>query len=191
MIIVEESLKKLIEQIPEIQINAALSRKPSFHWGDELELGKYIKLRDGAAYPLIWLLPGEDTYISKGGARYNKVERICSFVLATRETRKELLNTERYRRSYDIVLNPLLDYLLTCLTKSNIVEQLDNEFIVLREPNYSAESEKNATIDIWDAIKFDIKLRFKDNINCLKPVFFPNYTSDSYGSENNNGNILI
>ena len=114
---------------------------------------------------MIWLLPTSERY---EGSSFQNVIKDCSFVIATRETRKELFNDQRYIKTFDLVLNPLVDYLVQGLTTSNISDRDENEFDLFKHPNYSAESEENGTIDIWDAIKLDIRVKFKDNINLIK-----------------------
>tara|TARA_R110000787_G_scaffold261374_1_gene366727 strand:+ start:6057 stop:6569 length:513 start_codon:yes stop_codon:yes gene_type:complete len=167
MIVTEYSIRDIIDMIPNIQINDSLSLKPKFHWGDEDELNRYIQLKKEDSYPLIWLLPSTDKY---EGSRNQYVNKTCSFVIATREIRKELFNDERYIRTFDRVLNPLSAFLIKGLTDSNITDRIGTEFDLFKHPNYSAESESNGTIDIWDAVKLDIEIKFKDNLNCLKAI---------------------
>jgi hypothetical protein len=169
MIVTEYSIRDIIATIPSIQINQNLALKPKFHWGDEQELNRYIQVKKENSYPLIWLLPTSERY---EGSSFQNVIKDCSFVIATRETRKELFNDQRYIKTFDLVLNPLVDYLVQGLTTSNISDRDENEFDLFKHPNYSAESEENGTIDIWDAIKLDIRVKFKDNINCLKPIIY-------------------
>lgn len=171
MIVAEHIIRDIVATIPEIRINDEVSRKPSFHWGDENELDRYIKKNRDTAYPLIWLLPSDDIFRTKG-SNYEYLEKRCEFVLCTREVRQELFNDQRYILSYDVVLNPLLEYLITGLTKSNVGEQIGNQFTSFKSPNYSAESDANGTIDIWDAIKLDITIKFKDT--CLKTIYYGN-----------------
>lgn len=166
MIVGEYVIRSIIDTFPLIQINPTTSLQPKFHWGDEAELNRYIKLKKEASYPLIWLLPSEDRY---EGSRFQNLVKDCSFIIATRENRVELFNDQRYIKTFDLVLNPLQDYLVQGLTKSDISERVDNNFTIFKHPNYSAESEANATIDIWDAIKLDITVRFKEG-KCLKPI---------------------
>jgi hypothetical protein len=167
MIVSEYSIRSIVNMIPNIQINDSLSLKPKFHWGDEKELNRYIQLKKENSYPLIWLLPSLDKY---NGSRNQYVNKTCSFVIATREIRKELFNDQRYIKTFGTVLNPLTDFLVKGLTISNITDRIGTEFDLFKHPNYSAESESNATIDIWDAVRLDIEVRFKDNLNCLKPI---------------------
>lgn len=167
MIVVEHMIRAIIEMIPAIQLNPTLLANAKFHWGDEKELNRYVQLKKEDSYPLIWLLPSPDNY---EGARGQEVIKECSFIIATRETRQELFNDERYIRSFDLVLQPLTDYLIHGLTVSTISDRIGNDWEIMKFPNYSAESLKNGTIDLWDAIGLTINVRFKSNLQCLKPI---------------------
>ena len=171
MIVVEYSIRDIIKGIPEIQINSTLLAKANFHWGDEQELNRYIQLKKENSYPLIWLLPSTDNYNDEGSNK-ETVIKDCTFVIATREIRKDLFNDQRYLKTFEVVLNPLTEYLVKGLTKSNITNRIGTEFDIFKHPNYSAESEENGTIDIWDAIKLDIKVEFKNNRECLKTISY-------------------
>lgn len=164
MIVVEERLRDLFSQIPDIQLNADNLRKPTFSWGKKEELNRYIEKYKSALYPLIWLLPTEDTYNNLSELTNKKLVLIIS----TLETRDELFNPQRYQGSYDKVLNPLLDYVLQSLQNSSITRITNNESItIFREPNYS-DNEENGTIDKWDAIRLECDVEFNDN--CLKTL---------------------
>jgi len=169
MIVIEHHIRAIVNTIPEIQINKTLTAKPKFGWGDELELNRYIKLKKEQSYPLIWLLPDTDRYEGWDG---RKAVRPCTFIIATREIRKELFNDQRYLKSFDVVLNPLTDYLVHGLQTSNISDRMDDGWSVSKHPNYSAESDKDGTIDIWDAIKLEISVRFFGTIKCLNPIIY-------------------
>ena len=145
MIVVEHFIKSIVETIPSIQLNPSTLAKAKFHWGDEYELNKYIQLMKDGSYPLIWLLPSTDNY---NGSLGQEVVKECSFIIATRETRKELFNDQRYIKSFDLVLQPLTEYLIHGLTTSSITNRVGDEWEVMKFPNYSAQSESNATIDI-------------------------------------------
>jgi len=174
MIITENILRDMVAQMPEIVLqrdelgNPVISRKPVFHWGDRHELVKFLALKKDDAYPLVWLMLGKDKYVSNE----NIVDRECVFILATRETRKDLLYSERYALSYDIVLNPLLNYLLQGLRNSDVTNILDDEVMVERHPDYTESYYKNDndnfTIDLWDAIRVTVDVEF--NKNCLKEI---------------------
>ena len=108
MIITEYSIKSIVETIPAVVLNPTVTLTPRFHWGDEKELNRYIQMKKEDSYPLIWLLPSPDIYI---GGRLQFVSKECSFVIATRETRTDLFNDQRYTKTFEHVLNPLVNLL--------------------------------------------------------------------------------
>jgi len=171
MIVTEHVIRAIVGTIPSIQLNPSLLAKAKFHWGDEDELNRYIQLKKEDSYPLIWLLPSPDNY---EGSLGQEVVKECTFIIATRETRKDLFNDQRYIKSFDLVLQPLTNYLVHGLTVSTITDRTNDAWEIMKFPNYSADSDKNGTIDIWDAIKLTIEVRFKSNIKCLKTINYGN-----------------
>jgi hypothetical protein len=171
MIVVEHMLRAVINTIPEIRLNDNLSSKPKFHWGDEKELNRYIQLKKDESYPLIWLLPSPDRY---EGSLGQEIIKECTFIIATRETRKELFNDQRYINSFDVVLQPLTENLIHGITVSSITDRTEDTWEIMKFPNYSNDSEKNGTIDLWDAIQLTINVRFKSSIKCLKNINYGN-----------------
>lgn len=167
MIVTEHSIRAIVATIPTIRLNDDLSQQAKFHWGDEEELNRYIQLKKEDSYPLIWLLPSDDDY---EGATGQEVVKECTFIIATREDDESLFNDQRYIKTYDLVLNPLVDYLIHGLTVSSISERIGNEWTIRKFPKYSAQSKDNATIDLWDATRLIINIRFKGGLNCLKTI---------------------
>ena len=168
MIVSEHTIRDIVATIPAIQINSNTLSKPKFHWGDADELNRYVQVMKEGSYPLIWLLPSPDNY---EGATGQDLTKECSFIIATRETRQSLFNNERYKTSFDLVLQPLTENLIHGLTVSNATSRIGDNWKILKLPNYSAESEKNGTIDLWDAISLTIDIRFNSNSKkCLNPI---------------------
>ena len=163
MIITEHRIRDIIGTIPTIRLNVSESSKPFFHWGDKKELNRYL-LKKPEAYPLIWLLPTEENHIDRG----RSVNKVCEFIIATRESRKDLYNDQRYLKSFDTILNPTTNKLIQGLTKSSISTRID-DFTIFKFPNYS-ETDQNFTIELWDAIKLTINMNFNDN--CLKNIIY-------------------
>lgn len=164
MIVIEDRLTELFSLIPEIQINSINSKKPVFSWGEKEELNRWIELYDSSLYPLIWLLPSKDTH----NLQSNLVEKNVSLIIATLETRDELLNPQRYKGSFQSVLNPLTDYVLQALENSSITRLVNPSNVdILKKPNYS-DREENGTIDKWDAVRIDCEVEF--NNNCLRNI---------------------
>ena len=153
MIIIEDMLTADVETMNAIQMNSSVSKKPSFHSGDELELNRYLALKKDAAYPLIWLLPEEEDHI-----RYMKaVRRNCTFIIATKETRSELFNNERFANSYKIILNPVAEAFEKLLHKYEIIGDVK----IFKRPNYS-NSNKNGTTELWDALTIKVEVIFSE-----------------------------
>jgi len=167
MIVTEHFIQAIVDTIPSVRINQNVSSKPKFHWGDEDELNRYVQLKQNDSYPLIWLLPTTDNY---EGSLGQEVIKECSFIIATRETRKELFNNERYKKSFDTVLQPLTDKLIHGLTTSSISDRVGDKWEVMKFPNYSASSDENGTIDLWDAIGLTIEVRFHSDLKCIKTI---------------------
>ena len=170
MIITEERIRDIVSQMPKIRVNDDVSSIPNFHWGDRSELVKYLELKKDAAYPLIWLLPSVDNHVNNGFL----CNKECMFIVATRETRKDLMNNERFDISYRVVLNPVLDYLLQGLDGSTISRLISSDWSVERLPDFTESYYKNDndnyTIDLWDAIKFTCDVEF--NNHCLKEILW-------------------
>jgi hypothetical protein len=164
MIVVEHSIRDIVGTMPIVRLNDSVSNKPFFGWGDKAELGRYLKLKPDV-YPLIWLLPSIDNYINRG----QTVNKSCELIIATRETRKEMFNDERYINSFDVILNPTTANLIQGLTKSGISTLVGGtNYGIFKFPNYS-EADENYTIDLWDAVKLTIEINFNDN-ECLKTI---------------------
>ena len=165
MIIVEHKLRDVFNTIPEVLLNGSNTTvKPFFSWGDKKALDKYIKGYQSNCYPLIWLLPSEESE----DRRNNKITRKCVFILATLEVNVELYNAERFVNSYDNTLNPLSEYIKKSLDLSATTTILNVDSIKqFKQPNYSDEGD-NGTIDLWDAIRLEIEIEFNDN--CFRQI---------------------
>lgn len=163
MIVTEHRIRDIVATIPEIRLNDNVCNKPFFHWGDKFELIRWMKLTK-RPYPLIWLLPTADT----SADRFTTINKTCNFIIATREPIEDLLNNQRYIKSFDVILNPTLNYLIQGLTKSSI-SRVTDEWEVFKFPNY-AEAKENFTTDVWDASTFNIDVNFNDN--CLKKIIY-------------------
>ena len=165
MIVVEERLTELFAQLPEIQINPTNLNKPFFSWGKKEELNRYVeKTEENVLYPLIWQLPTEESY--------NRLSELTEtkliLIVATRETRGELYNPQRWEGSFKQVLNPLAEYIIQALENGSTTRIIDiDDISIFKEPNYSDNSE-NGVIDKWDAIRLECNVEFNDN--CLKTI---------------------
>ena len=165
MIISEYRLRDIVEQIPGIDLNANyLAIKPKFGWGDKHELNRYLEVKKTDSYPLIWLLPSKEEHTENGLL----CQRQCSLVIAMLEKDVSLFNDERYLKSFDLVLNPLTNYLVEGLRISNISELVNDEWSLFKRPNYSESKYKsskdteNGTIDLWDAVEINCNVEFNN-----------------------------
>lgn len=161
MILFEKRAGELIGTMAPVQVNGNLTTSVKFYWGDEEDLQLFIKKTGNENYfPLIWLVTGRDEY-----PRSNRVRRKAEFVILTRETDRELLNTERIERSFNYVLNPITNSLVELLSKSTISNIVDNKYYTQKFTNYSSSErgkDKNLVNDIWDAIKLTCEVEFND-----------------------------
>lgn len=156
MIITEHRIRDIVAQIQGIDLNANnLAVRPKFGWGDKYELNRYLEVKKTDSYPLIWLLPSEEKHLEHGYL----CERQCTLIIATLETTKDLFNDQRYLKSFELILNPLTNYLLEGLRNSNISWFDDGEWKVFKRPNYS---EDDGTIDLWDAVEFNCTVQFNN-----------------------------
>lgn len=160
MIVPEEILRAIVATMPAIQINANYSNNPQFGDGDDMELNRWLKLKKEAAYPLIWLLPNKEKHLNYGV----ECDRECQFVIATRETNKDLYNAERYQKSFKVVLLPVCENLINALKVSSVTDLISTDWEIIKAPNYT-KNDKNATIDLWDALKLTVKVKFKELCN--------------------------
>lgn len=176
MIVPAQILETVFAQIPAIQLNTSVTRTPSFGWGDIYELTKYLIKKGEATYPLIWLLetpPSTDEESVENGTLLIKDVRI---VLATRETRSDLLASERYNKSFKYVLNPLAEYVAQAIDSCTATTKLEDSWTLARFTDYSYRNlngsdggAEAATLDTWDAINLQCRVEFNDNcINTIK-----------------------
>ena len=168
MIVVEDKLESLFNQIPDIKVNDNITKKLTFSWGDELEINRYIEKSKSQCYPLVWLLPTEESYNNSTDLTQKEV----SLVIAQLEVRKDLYNGQRWKGTYEHVLNPLTDYIIQAFSNSDTTRITDNDIGIFKHPNYSKKNE-NVSIDKWDAVRIDINIEFNNfcsnTIKWLKP----------------------
>lgn len=165
MIVVEHILRDIIAQFPTIKVNGN-DYTTKFHWGDKKELNSYLSLVKDDSYPLVFLIQNPETHTQQNTI----VEKQCNFILAWPEPEKDLLNNERYENSFDIVLNPLLDYLIQGLDNSGVTRFTGTEKEVFKRPNYSetGSKSKNGSVYLWDVITLSDKIEF--NKSCIDKI---------------------
>lgn len=165
MIVTEHRIRDIVKEIPGIDLNADyLDVKPKFGWGDKLELNRYLEVKKADSYPLIWLLPSEERHIENGML----ATRQCTLIIAMLEKDTTLFNDQRYLKSFELVLNPLTNYLVEGLRSSNITWLNEDEWNVFKRPNYSetkynnSGKSENGTIDLWDAVELSCNIEFNN-----------------------------
>lgn len=164
---IEELLKNIFATLPIITINGKDS-KPNFDFGSHEDLLKYIdhKNKQGVAkYPLVWL----ETPVSFKGDTQGEIA--LKLVLAT-VSNSELSNTERLQVTFKTTLDPLLVNVKKALQRSGATRITDKKNNVRTNHfNYGvkelgSKKEKQATVDIWDAIKFECKVIVNEMCDC-------------------------
>lgn len=160
MIVVQERLTELFDALDDIQ-----GHKPVFDSGTDVYLNRLLTgyFKEGRTpYPLIWMLPSdesEDEYLGR-------VTKRAEFILCTRNDNVDMYMPQRLATSFLNVLIPLYDAILVEIDKSTFAKYDNRNVIRQLYPNYAVNEKSNKTIDVWDAIKLTIDLEiFKDN-NC-------------------------
>lgn len=171
-IVVEEVLSDIFNLIPDRQYSYAKDDdtitvtvpKPRYYFGDAKECNALIKKRGEKIYPLIF-----QTSNSEGHNRdAREVTTDLVLVLAHRNTRIDLLNTQRWATSYRNILMPLVDNVIQALSESGLI-RFDGTYTLEKVPNYSETEakDKNAFIDIVDAIIFRATITLNVKNKCI------------------------
>jgi hypothetical protein len=161
MIVFEEKIGEILDLLPSITDANGGSFKPFFNWGTQDVLNKYLALpKTQEVYPLIWLVTGVD----EGKTNNTSIIRDTRLILAMHSDKQDYFNPEIYKTDFKVVLNPLLENVIKALEKSGISEIQDLKYKIERMPNYSVstQGEKTKTVDVWNAILFDCKIRIKE-----------------------------
>jgi len=70
-------------------------------------------------------------------------------------------------------LNPLAANVIKALEKSGVTTIINSEFDLDKKANYSETDEtKTYTIDNWNVVVFEGKVRFDDTGNCINTIRF-------------------
>ena len=159
---VEEIFDELFDTIPEYDGN----NKLFFGYGEQKELNLYLAQRPkngDHCYPLLWYnLPNT----LKGNKQY--VQGTFEFVLAHNRT-YELINDVSFRDIFGRILYPHFSLVIQALSKAGFMLDIDsdaNKYEYTNYPNYGNPpthegKDESIVIDIWDAIKFKVKLNVK------------------------------
>lgn len=161
MIVFEEKLGEVMDLLPSIIDANGNSFKPFFNWGTQDVLNKYLTLpKNQGSYPLIWLVDGVD----EGKTNNTSIIRDTRLILAMHSDKQDYFNPDIYQTDYKVILNPLLENVIKALEKSGVSEIQELKYKIEKHPNYSVttQGEKSKTVDVWNAILFDCKIRLKD-----------------------------
>lgn len=161
MTFLEDILKEVVDGLDEIEINSNVSKKPVFYWGLSDDLPQFIQQFAEGHFPLFWLITGKDKKTDLG------YERNCDLIIATREARKELLNTQRINDGYSFkkVLFPLWDSFFVKAKRSGQLNIYEDTLEFTKHPNYSL-NDKFEVPEIWDALKVSFRADFYNNNEC-------------------------
>lgn len=161
MIVPQKYIRTIVHDMPSVYLDNYIQ----FGYGDEFELNRWLELKKDKSYPLVWLLPSEDMHENYG----RELRKRCEFIIATRETRQDLFNSDREDLSFDKILYPVTENLIQGLKGSKISRVIGKNWKTKEYPNYS-QSNKSKTIDLWDAIRLDIEVVFHNCVECFKPI---------------------
>lgn len=171
MIVVEERMMELFSQLPQTTSNGITYPKPVYHFGDDLELNKFILGKQEAqelVYPLIYQTSFEETQYPFESEVETRLEMFIAY-----KTETDLYNTQRWATSYRNILMPTFENIHTAFVKGNIV-QSEFQYDVRKFPNYGADernSTEHKTVDIIDAVRFRLNCRI--NNRCInKNILF-------------------
>lgn len=164
-IIVEDRFREVINYIPDvIYPGQSTGFKPTFGYGADFELNKFLKMFN-KPYPLIWLLY---PYLEKHTKTKVTLPSV-NFILAV-DTKAAMMNQERIEETYKKILIPMYDNFRKVLTRNNIMN-VKHEFNVTKFPNYSNDNldgKENKTTARWDALKVNFNCSI--NNTCLKQI---------------------
>lgn len=163
MIIVQDILAKGFNTLPLTD-----DKKPVYNWGNELHLLKVLELyqkSNAYPYPLIYQVSNTSTQREQSSEATINLE----LIIATRETRVDLLNENRWAYSYKQLLYPVLINIVTLFMQGVNTFTWNGEYTVREFPNYG-NGQENFTIDLWDALRFETTITL--NNNCLNTILY-------------------
>ena len=160
---VEQILDELFATIPAIDGN----NKLFFGYGEQKELNSILLSgKKNSKYPLLWYnLPNT----LEGRLQY--VEGDFDFVIA-HNTELDWFNDQRFDKVFDAILFPHFSLVMQALNKAKGVDLFElspnNFYRYTNYPNYGNPTtfegkKEQKQVDIWDAMKFTVKLRINSN----------------------------
>lgn len=169
MIVFEDELARIIEVLPSITVGN-VNKSVNYNWGTETVLANYLTLEGTDSFPLIWLVEGEDT----NDLREPSVKRNARIVILHKSQQPEQFNPYQHEYDYKIILQPILDSLLTALEQSGISTYDTKNFKTQRVKNYSMKTENESLVYICNAIVFDAEIKFNGISSCMNTIQFNN-----------------
>lgn len=175
MIVIEKVLMKAFDTLPAMRptIDRPEGFKPYYAWGNEFHLIRQSYLKKKDLYPLIYQTSNRETQNDKAKEATTNLR----LILAVDNPIQEELNESRWAESYDNVLFPLLNNIITLFTKGQIFVW-DKEYTVTKFPNYGFDTQgidQNANPnEIWDAILFETDIKITEG--CLNEILYTKTT---------------
>jgi len=167
MIVFEDELARVIEILPQIEVGEQTATI-NFGWGTETVLAEYLTLKGKLSFPLIWLVENTD----KNDLREPSVTRRARIVIIHESQAPYEFNPYQHEYDYKLILQPILDNLLTALSKSGISRYNDADFDTQRVKKYSMRSESESLVYICNAIVLDAEITFSGVSTCIKTNIF-------------------
>ena len=168
MIVFEDQFARLIETFPPLFDAKGDGYYASFNWGTEEVLASYLALKGKLSFPLIWLVEGEDT----NDLREPSVKRKARIIILTESQAPNEFNPYHHQYDYQVILQPMLDRLLTALDQSGISRYDNQTFKTRRVKKYSLREEKKSLVFICNAIVLDAEITFSGVSSCLRTIKF-------------------
>jgi len=170
MIVVETTLRSIFSQLPDVTINGT-AYPVNFDWGSQkdcnLRLASFGKTSNN--YPLIWMVQTKE----KHNTAKHTAEKNLKLIIAVNSKHKNSGNPKVWDTEFVDVLNPLAANVIKALEKSGVTTIINSEFDLDKKANYSETDEtKTYTIDNWNVVVFEGKVRFDDTGNCINTIRF-------------------
>ncbi len=174
MIRPELRIKEITDVLPVITIGSS-DYKPLYDFGTQEDLYNFLKQKQsevaqsgsGNVYPIIWM----ETPVRKRGNE-KRITFELTLVIATLSNRN-MSNIQREAVSFDTVLVPLYNNILTGLKQSGFTQVVTNDTLLDHSVdrtdyyNYGPDQDPNHdSPDIWDAIKLETEVIMTSN--CIR-----------------------
>lgn len=127
-----------------------------FDWGTSEDLPRFIRIHGEKHFPFMWSVPGRDSQDEWGWWTRDAEINIC-----TRETR-DLSNKDR--KSFETILYPAWDDLVSNMLGSENIELIDGSVSFQKYPEFSGGG--NEAQEKWDVLKVRFKARFYNDYSC-------------------------